>query len=103
MFTTNSFCPSSNSETFIYCWERSEARLGPLSYIIPDCDGSTPNQTYAGAAIHADDLRTTAESKDAVSQQANVICNFAKTANLKFNTSKLEIVRIGRQYKDERN
>ena len=84
MFTTNSFCPSSNSETFIYCWERSEARLGPLSYIIPDCDGSTPNQTYAGAAIHADDLRTTAESKDAVSQQANVIY---KTANLKLNAS----------------
>ena len=60
-------------------------------------------QTYAGAAIHADDLRITAESKDAVSQQANVICNFAKTVNLKLNTSKLEIVRIGRQYKDERN
>ena len=48
-------------------------------------------QTYAGAAIHADDLRTTAESKDAVSQQANVICNFAETANLKLNASKLEL------------
>ena len=60
-------------------------------------------QTYAGAAIHADDLRITAESKDAASQQANVIYNFAKTASLKLNTSKLEIVRIGRQYKDERN
>ena len=38
-------------------------------------------QTYAGAAIHADDLRITAESKDAVSQQANVIL--------------LKVVRIG--------
>ena len=46
-------------------------------------------QTYAGAAIHADDLRITAESKDAVSQQANVICNL------------LKVVRIGRQYKDQ--
>ena len=37
-------------------------------------------QTYAGAAIHADDLRTTVASKDAVSQQASVraIGNFAK-------------------------
>ena len=58
-------------------------------------------QTYAGAAIHADDLRTTAESKDAVSQQANIIRNFAKTANLKLIASKLEVVRIGRQYKDQ--
>ena len=58
-------------------------------------------QTYAGAAIHADDLRTTAESKDVVSQQANVICNFAKTANLKVNASKFEVVRIGQQYRDQ--
>ena len=48
-------------------------------------------QTYAGAAINADDLSTTAESKDAVSQQANVICSFAETANLKLNASKLEL------------
>ena len=91
MFTTNCLIHSL----------RSEVRLGPLSYFIPDCDGPTPKaakkkkpglsvcQTYAGAAIHADDLRITAESKDAVSQQANVICNFAKTANLKLNASKL--------------
>ena len=52
-------------------------------------------QTYAGAAIHADE-------KDAVSQQANVICNFAKTANLKLNASKLEVVRIGQQYRDQK-
>ena len=55
-------------------------------------------QTYAGAAIHADNLRTTAKSKDAISQQANIICNFANTANLKL---KLKVVRIGQQYKDQ--
>ena len=27
-------------------------------------------QTYAGAAIHADDLRTTAESKEAIKQES---------------------------------
>ena len=46
-----------------------------LSACVPDL--------YAGAVIHGDDLRITAESKDGISQQANVICNFAKTANLK--------------------
>ena len=30
-------------------------------------------QTYTGAVIHADDLRTTAESKEAVSHQAGEI------------------------------
>ena len=33
---------------------------------------------------------------------SNVICNFAKTANLKLNASKLEVVRIGQQYKDQK-
>ena len=84
--------------------ERGVKQGSILFYLIPDCDGSTSNaakrekipglsvcQTYVGAAIHADDLRTTAESKDAVSQQAYVICNFAETANLKLNASKLEL------------
>ena len=53
-------------------------------------------QTYAGAAIHADDLRTTAASKDAVSLQASVISNFGRNACLKLNASKLEV----RQCKD---
>ena len=30
-------------------------------------------QTYAGAAIYADDLRTTAASTDAMTQQANIL------------------------------
>ena len=57
-------------------------------------------QTYAGATIHADDLRTIATSKDAVSQQASVISNFVKKANLKLNASKLEVLRISQQHKD---
>ena len=51
-------------------------------------------QTYTGAAIHADDLRITVESEYAVRQQANVICNFAKTANLKLKASMLKVVKI---------
>ena len=57
-------------------------------------------QTYAGAAIHADDLRTTAASKDTVSKQATVISNFARNANLKLNESKLEVLQVSQQHKD---
>ena len=57
-------------------------------------------QTYAGAAIHADDLRTTAASKDTVSKQATVISSFARNANLKLNESKLEVLWVSQQHKD---
>ena len=57
-------------------------------------------QTYAGAAIHTDDLRTTAASKDTVSKQATVISNFARNANLKLSESKLEVLRVSQQHKD---
>ena len=57
-------------------------------------------QTYAGTAIHADDLRTIAASKDAVIQQASVISNFVKKTNLKLNASKLEVLWISQQHKD---
>ena len=56
-------------------------------------------QTYVGGAIHADDLRTFAASKDALNQQANVITNFTKHNHLKLNSSKLEILRISQQRK----
>ena len=57
-------------------------------------------QTYAGAAIHAEDLRTTAASSDAMTQQVSVITNFTKNNNLKLNVSKFEVLRISRRQKD---
>ena len=47
-----------------------------------------------GAAIHADDLHTSAASMDCVYQQDNVIISFSSDTCLKLNTSKCEIVRI---------
>ena len=44
--------------------------------------------------IHADDLRTTAESKEAVSNQAREIIKFTKENHLKLNASKLEVVKV---------
>ena len=53
-------------------------------------------QTYAGAAIHADDQRTTAESKEAVSHQAREIAEFTNENHLKLNASKLEVIKVSR-------
>ena len=47
-----------------------------------------------GAAVHADDLRTTAASAEAVSQQNAVINQFARDSCLRLNTSKTEVVKI---------
>ena len=55
--------------------------------------------TYVGAAVHADDLRTSASSKDAVTKQANIISKFAKDTCLKLNVSTLEVLRISHQPK----
>ena len=60
-------------------------------------------QTYARAAIHADDPRKIATSKDGVSQQASVISNFVKNANVKMNASKLEVLKILQQHTILRN
>ena len=57
-------------------------------------------QTFAGVAIHTDDLRTTALSKDIMSHQAREITNFTKDNHLKLNASKLEVVRVSRHRKD---
>ncbi len=54
--------------------------------------------TYAGAAIHADDLRTAAASKDAIDKQVDIIRNFTENACLKLNTSKLEVLKISHQF-----
>ena len=56
--------------------------------------------TYAGAAIHADDLRTTAPSKEVLDHQARVIIKFAEDNHLRLNESKLEVVRVSRHGKD---
>ena len=56
--------------------------------------GLSISQTYMGTAIHADDLRTIAESKEVVSKQAYIVSTFAKAVNLKLNSSKVEVLRI---------
>ena len=50
------------------------------------------NQTYIGAVIHADNLRTIAESKKAISKQTCIVSTFAKTGSLKLNGSKVEVM-----------
>ena len=47
-----------------------------------------------GRAVHADDLRTTAASSDAISKQDAVINSFASVTCLKLNTTKFEVVKI---------
>ena len=54
--------------------------------------GLSISQTYIGAAIHADDLRTIAESKEVVSKQVRVVRTFPKAVNLKLNSSKEEVL-----------
>ncbi len=49
--------------------------------------------TYMGVAVHADDVRTTAESAEAILEQNNVIHQFATDACLRLNSNKTEIVR----------
>ena len=51
---------------------------------------------YAGAAVHADDLRTTAASLDVIRDQVKIIDDFTTTTCLKLNISKLEVMRFSR-------
>ena len=57
-------------------------------------------RTYIGAAVHADDLRTTAASKEVLRLQAKEIARFTDDNHLKLNTSKLEVMRVSKQQKD---
>ena len=47
-------------------------------------------------SIHADDLRTTATTRDEVRQQADVIQDFTQDTCLNLNVSKLEVVKISK-------
>ena len=49
--------------------------------------------TYMGAAVHADDLRSTTASAEAISQQNAVVNLFARDSCLSLNTNKTEIVK----------
>ena len=50
--------------------------------------------TYMGAAVHADDLRSTTASAEAISQQNAVINQFVRDSCLSLNTKRTEIVKI---------
>ena len=50
--------------------------------------------TYAGAAIHADDLCTIAASKNTLCLQGNMITDFTNKNHLKLISSKLEILSL---------
>jgi hypothetical protein len=56
--------------------------------------------TYMGGAVHADDLRTTAESSETVSRQDRVINSFSSDSCLKLNTAKFEAVKISSRSHD---
>ena len=56
--------------------------------------------TYMGGAVHADDLRTTAESSESVSRQDGVINSFCSDSCLKLNTAKFEAVKISSRSHD---
>ena len=53
--------------------------------------------TYAGAAIHGDNLHTVAASKN---KQARMITNFTRNNYLSLNLSKLEFLRVSKQFKE---
>jgi hypothetical protein len=53
-----------------------------------------------GGAVHADDLRTTAESSETVSRQDRVINSFSSDSCLKLNTAKFEAVKISSRSHD---
>ena len=52
---------------------------------------------YAGAAVHADDLRTTSASLDAISDHVKIIDDFTVNARLNLNVSKLEVMKCSKQ------
>ena len=58
-----------------------------------DC-GLHVRGTYMGAAVHADDVRTTAPSAEGLSQQNAVINQFARDSRLRLNTIKTEVIKI---------
>jgi len=50
--------------------------------------------TYVGAALHADDLHTSAPSIECVTLQDEVINQFSAKTSLKLNLEKFEVVKI---------
>ena len=53
--------------------------------------------TFIGAAIHADDVRTCATTKQTVAKQNEIITNFTDSSCLSLNTQKLEVVQVGQK------
>ena len=53
--------------------------------------------SYMGAAIHADDVRTCATTKQTIAKQNEIITNFTKSSCLKLNAQKLEVVKVGQK------
>ena len=59
--------------------------------------GLSVRGVYAGAAVHADDLRTISSSLDVINDQVNIIDEFTTNNCLKLNVSKLEVMRLSKQ------
>ena len=51
---------------------------------------------HVGAAIHADDVRTTAASSGDLCDQSNIIDEFASSSCLRLNPSKLEVMKLSK-------
>ena len=54
--------------------------------------GLSVNYFYGGAYLHADDIRTIANSKESLEVQVNEVVKFSKNNFLQLNTAKCEIV-----------
>ena len=65
--------------------------------------GTSTSGVYSGAAVHADDLRTIASSRDEVLSQADVIRTFTQDTHLNLNVSKLEVVKVSKNFQHPEN
>ena len=64
-----------------------------------DCGGSI-HGTFAGTAIHADDIRSITPNVHLVVSQSSEINSFVTNVGVKLNASKLEMVQISQKPKD---
>ena len=53
--------------------------------------------TFIGAAIHADDIRTCATTKQSIAKQNSIITRFTNSSCLNLNTQKLEVLQVGQK------
>jgi hypothetical protein len=66
-----------------------------LHHITRENCGLSVGGSFTGAAIHADDVRTCAASKQSVTKQNTIITDFTSSSGLNLNVQKLEVLQVG--------